>query len=34
LNTAQASRPLIMQPVSRPVPVPLAKIRETERRHE
>jgi|SRR5580700_7025121 hypothetical protein len=34
LNTAQASRPLIMQPVSRLVPVPLAKIRETERRHE
>ena len=34
LNTAQASRHLIMQPVSRPAPVPPVKIRETERRHE
>lgn len=34
LNTAQASRPLIMQPVSRPAPVPPVKIQETERRHE
>ena len=34
LNAAQASRPLIMQPVSRPAPVPPVKIRETERRHE
>jgi hypothetical protein len=34
LDTAQASRPLILQPVSRPAPVPPVKIREAERRRE
>jgi hypothetical protein len=34
LSTAHASRPQMMHPVLRPVPVPPVKMRETERRHE